>query len=359
MMRKIFIIIFLLFSNFVRAETNQTYFVDDIKVNKIDKDATTAREKAIFEAQREGFNTVLERIGIDRSNGILISNEEISQTLRSIQIKNEKISDNSYSAVLSMEFSPEFIKFILNKYNVNKFSGITTSYLIIPILNENGQTFLWEKGNRWTYAFKKNLVDNKNIYLVENDFSSRNALDIDFFDKPKFSKFEDIANIYNVNNIVLVIGNYNKGGDIITTKIYVLNKKETRNASLNYQIKNLNNVFLDFAEASNKVISYLDNLKEKDREANNTISTSSDKLTDRDLTKVFVPISSLDDFNSADNLLKNNKNVLEAYLKVLSKNMATYLVKIYNNDTDTFISSLKNDGFSVNEKEEGIYIFLK
>ena len=194
-MKKVFVFIFcaicLMFGN---ANADTIYNITDFRVSKYDKDATTARKIAMTQGQRKAFNTVLERIGIDSSNGILVTDEEISQMIRSMQIKNERITNNSYSATLTLEFSPDYIQYTLDKYKISKSSPRLDSYLIIPVLKENGETYMWSKNNKWFDAFKNNLKTAKNIFLVRDDFSSRNAIDIDDLDKkPTFTKFKNIS----------------------------------------------------------------------------------------------------------------------------------------------------------------------
>ena len=354
-MKKLFIIIFLLFPMLARANVDDDYTITNLRISKIDKDATTARQKAMNQGQREAFNTILNRLGVDDSNGIVVSDDEISQMLRSMQIKSERITNNSYSATITMEFSPEYVKYILNKYKISKFSPKLNSYLIVPVLGENDEIYLWEKNNRWMNAFKKNIRTTKNILLVDDDYSTKNLIDLDYFQKPTFSKFRDIADLYNVNNIVVVTGNYRKGGDIIATKIYILNQNKSKVATMNYEIENLNNVNLDFNNAAIKIIEYINDLNNRENEDNNADNVAA---IPEGYIYIFAPISSLRDYNNINNILNSNKNIVNIELKMLSKNMAVYSVLYHNNDLESLIDSLKNDGFSVSKKKNGLYIFL-
>jgi len=364
MFKKIFVLFFLLFSINSYAESinnpgetlqkidNPAYFVGDIKVNKTDIDATKAREKAIFDGQRQAFNIILSRMGINQSNSFLVNDNEVSQALSSMQINNEKVSENSYSATLFMEFNPDYMKYILDKYNIGKFTGTVNSYLIIPILNENNNTFIWGKSNRWLDAFKTNLSSQKNIVLVNSNQTTKDSFDIKNINNPNFSNFKNIARSYNVNNIVLVNTDLNKDYSIISTKIFVLNKDETRKASLNYQIINKKNVNKDFSNASLKIIAYLNKLDNNQKQLN--VDSSNNEFT-----RVFITISSIEEIADSENVLKNNKNVVEFVLNSLTKEMVTYDVKIYNNDLDNFISSLESAGVVAQRKDDGIYIYFK
>lgn len=355
-MKKLLVIIFLIFPLLLQAADNYDYIVNNIRITKVDKDATTARQKAMFQGQRDAFDVILSRLNIDLSNSILISDSEISETIRSMQIKNERITNNSYSANLMVEFSPDYFSYILNKYKISKYSPKLNSYLIVPILNESGETYLWEKNNRWFSAFKKNLIGNKNMVLVGDDYSSRNAIDKDNFKDPTYSKFKDVTDLYNVNNVVIVTGNYNKNGDLIKIKIKIMDPNKTKNVSLNYEVENLNNVNIDFSGAAVKIIDYIDSLSEAEK-----IQEDNSKSLNLEVGSIymFVPISSIVDYNNIRNMLNNNKSITELKLKMLTKNMAIYSIKFYNNDTEFLIKSLKSQGFSISQKKDGLYIFYK
>lgn len=353
-MKKLLIIMFLLFPFVLKAETADDYKINNLKISRIDKDATTARQKGITQAQRDAFNTILYRLDIDSSNGIIVSDDEISQMIRSMQIKNERITNESYSATLTMEFSPEYVKYMLNKYKITKYSPKLSSYVIVPLLNENGNTFLWERGNRWISAFRKNLTTNKNIILAEGDFSTKNTIEVDYFNRPTFSKFRNLADLYNVNNVVVVIGDYSNGGDIIETKIHVMDSSKTKNATMSYQVENLNNVNSDFSGAAVKIIDYIDDLTEKEEPK----APETQKLEANEIY-IFVPLASIRDYNNADNLLKINRNITDLKMKMINKKMAIYSVRYLNGNLVQLIDSLKYQGFLVNEKKDGLYLFLQ
>lgn len=354
-MKKIFTLIFLFFSITVFAQQDANdFFVDNVIISRIDKDATTARRKAMQYGQREAFNTILKRLNIDTSNSIIINDNEISQMLRSMQIKNEKITNNSYSANLTFEFSPEYLKFILNKYKISKYSPYFNSYLIVPAVRENSEIYLWEKNNRWIKSFNKNISNYNNIFVIEDDFLTRNSIEKDFFFKPKIGNFNKLNKIYNTNNIVAVVSEENKQSNVIDTKIYVLNNNKTTNAYLTYQLNN-KNIDVDYINAGIEIMEYINNL------SNNNPEKTAFNIVDNDdgYINVYAPISSLQDFINVKNNLSINENIAEINLKMISKNLAIFTIKCVKNvDIKSLIKSLKDYGFIVSEKNDGIYVFL-
>ena len=309
-MRKFFIILFLFYSSFLFAENKNNFLVENIKINRVDKDANIARQKAITKAQRDAFNTVLNRLSIDDTNGIAITDDEISTILRSIQINNEKITSNSYSATLTIEFNPEYVNYMLKKYRITKFSPKHNSYLIIPILKEDGNVYLWEKNNKWMSLFLRNLKNNNNsVFLIEDDFSSRNLLNKRMLEKPSFNNFKNLAELYNINNIVLIDSEFQKDINVIDIKINIISDKEERKATLKYELENINKPILDFNNASIKIIEYVNNLSKNNNEVN-TVENYKESKTG---TLVFVPISSLSAFNNVGFDILGSSNSMVNY----------------------------------------------
>lgn len=354
-MKRLFILICLLFPMYVFAENVNNYSVENLYINVIDEDATLARNKALTRAQRQAFNTILNRLGIDSSNGIMISDGEISQMLRSMQIKNEKITSKSYSATLTLQFSPEYVKYILNRYHISKYSPYFNSYLIVPVLKDGKNIYLWEAQNKWLKPLTRNVKGTTGIFVVKDDYETRNLIGLDYFTKPNYNNFKKLNDLYGTNNIVVVVSEEDKKDNIIDTQIYVLNDEETVNAYLKYEMKdkNINN---DYSDASIEIINYINNLlnSNEDKTAYNVI--------DRDdgYVNIYAPISSLKDFITVKNNLSVNKNIQEINLKMVSKKMAIFTVKYTDNmNVKALAKSLESFGFDVSEKQEGIYVFIK
>ena len=296
-----------------------------------------------------------DKLGIDSSNGIMISDSEISQMLRSMQIKNEKITSKSYSATLTLQFSPEYLRYILNKYKISQYSPHFDSYVIIPIVKEDNKYYLWESQNKWLKPLTRNARGATGILVVQDDYHTRNLLGLNYFNKPTYEKFKNISDLYGTNNIVVLISHEDKTNKIIDTDIYVINDEQTINAYLKHEMteKNINN---DYNNASIEIINYISGL------SNSNDDKTAYNLIDRNdgYVNIFVSLSSIKDFIITKNNLSANKNITEINLKMITKKMAVFVVKYVDNTNVTALAkSLENFGFDVSEKQEGIYIFIK
>ena len=351
-MKKIFIILFLLLPTLVFAENTNNYLVENLYISMIDEDATTARSNAITYAQRQAFNTILNRLGIDTSNSVIISDNEISQMLRSMQIKNEKITTKSYSATLTLQFSPEYIKYTLSKYKISQYSPHFDSYLIIPVIKNGDNIYLWEKENKWLDPLTRNARGTTGVLVIKDNYSTRNLIDLEYFKKPKYNNFKKLASLYGTNNVVLVVGEENKEDKLIDTKIYVLNENKATNAYLKYEMKD-KNIDNDYYNASIEIVKYIDGLlvEDKNKTEYNVIDRNDGYIN------IYAPLSSIQDYINVKHKLAINKDITQINLKMISQKMAVFTVK-YGSNINNLVQSLKNIGFTTSNKKEGIYVFL-
>lgn len=351
-MKKIFIILFLLLPTLVFAENTNNYLVENLYISMIDEDATTARSNAIAYAQRQAFNTILNRLGIDISNSVIISDNEISQMLRSMQIKNEKITTKSYSATLTLQFSPEYIKYTLSKYKISQYSPHFDSYLIVPVIKNGDNIYLWEKENKWLDPLTRNVRGTTGVLVIKDNYSTRNLIDLEYFKKPKYNNFKKLASLYGTNNVVLVVGEENKEDKLIDTKIYVLNEKKATNAYLKYEMKD-KNIDNDYYNASIEIVKYIDGLlvEDKNKTEYNVIDRNDGYIN------IYAPLSSIQDYINVKHKLAINKDITQINLKMISQKMAVFTVK-YSSNINNLVQSLKNIGFTTSNKKEGIYVFL-
>lgn len=351
-MKKLFIILFLLLPTLVFAENTNNYLVENLYISMIDEDATTARSNAIAYAQRQAFNTILNRLGIDTSNSVIISDNEISQMLRSMQIKNEKITTNSYSATLTLQFSPEYIKYTLSKYKISQYSPHFDSYLIVPVIKNGDNIYLWEKENKWLDPLTRNARGTTGVLVIKDNYSTRNLIDLEYFKKPKYNNFKKLASLYGTNNVVLVVGEENKEDKLIDTKIYVLNENKATNAYLKYEMKD-KNIDNDYYNASIEIVKYIDGLlvEDKNKTEYNVIDRNDGYIN------IYAPLSSIQDYINVKHKLAINKDITQINLKMISQKMAVFTVK-YSSNINNLVQSLKNIGFTTSNKKEGIYVFL-
>ncbi|MDR3289967.1 MAG: hypothetical protein LBT02_01640 [Rickettsiales bacterium] len=352
-MKKIFLFLFL-FCNFVFAADNlNLYLIKNFNVNFTEKDVTAARKVAINYAEKMALKKVLQNINVNVSNASFFTDSELKKSIKSMQIFNEKNSKNSYSATLNIEFNSDYVNFVLNKYKVTEYSRTYNTYLIIPFLIKDGKTYLFEKNNTILDNYTKSTKNIRNIKVVqENFYSKMNLKNVNSKSSLTHEQYKGFNDYYYTNNIVFIFGTLDKDGNI-KHKIYILNEKEKKDIELAFNGTDYNEAIID-------LIMYLNSLDEEERsDQNDFLAENTDLILEEDFFKLVVEISNLKDSIDVEKVLGYNKNIIVKHLKMLNKKEMIFHVKVAKNDIQKFIESLEETGFSVTEKSEGVYAYLR
>ena len=353
MKRKLIITLLLVVFNIFNTSFANDYFVENIKIKKVDVDAIKARKNAIRTVQRMGFDMVLKRMGIEESNNMLITDKEIVDSIQSMKIKNEKITDTSYYGIVSIDFNPEHIKYVLNKNKISRTSPKINAYLIITILEEGGEQYIWKDSNRWKVPMKNALAKNRTIKLMDMQQGAFYNIELQDLYEYKYKNFIPLTEEYNVNHIVIADAVYKYTTSLITVRITVLSEDSTRTANLTYEVKNPRKIADDFKILTDKVINYVKNIEKEEKAKIADVST-----LDANTTIVLVPVSTIHEYNKATSILNSNKNISKVDIKRVTKNLITYQVKFKNKDLNAFIDALEDENISVSNKREGLYVYI-
>jgi len=324
-------------------------YITEVRVSNVNYDADKAKKTAIAGGQRKGFIAVLDEMGIDASNNVLISDEEVTKMVRAMKINDEKTTSNSYSALLLLEFNSHYVDHILHKHHISKLSPKFESYLVVPVLNKDNNFLLWGKDNRLLQPFLEVSKSVKNILVIRDNYDSRKLIKDSYFKKPTFSSFGDVMRLYNANNVALVLAKYSDDLLYLNVKIHILNDTTAKVATLKYQIKNPENIDLDFNEMAIMVTDYIDKI----RRDNEKIVVK----VDNGSILMFVAFPTIEDFNKISDILKNCPDILKIQLGHMSKKLAKFTVK-YKSDIETLMLSLVNSGLKVNENDGVVYVSL-
>jgi hypothetical protein len=336
-MRKI-LFLFLFFYAITDCFASNAYSVKGIPVKSTARDAMVARESAISYGERSALNVVLKKLNINSPNTSLIKKEEIPTAIRSMQIRNERMTSNSYSATLDIEFSRESLNHLLNKYKIDKYSASANTYLIIPYF----KNFLFEKENITFTSFNKNVKDGKGMFVIKKDQLSTTELKNLDKDDFVYENFNKLSDFYSVNNIVFVFTT--PDDDDLVSEIYVLNEDGARKSELTTGDSNVD-------LATTKIIKYLEGLNLKK-------SAASDTVANGDSVLLFVELDSIKNLNDIEKILSYNTNISTKQMKSMTKKSVVYQIKLKDRNINNFIKALKKDGFTVSEKKDGIHAFL-
>lgn len=151
----------------VYAAPNNTVYSSVVSVDVTDVSSSAAREKAMNEANRKAFMSVVGKVAASGAVTKVssLSDAQIINFVKEVSIVSEKASDVRYIADLQITLNGSLLRTYLKEQGIQFVETSTSSVLIVPVFREfkSDVPLLWESQNLW----KKAWDENKNNGLVE------------------------------------------------------------------------------------------------------------------------------------------------------------------------------------------------
>lgn len=130
------------------------YSVTGVDVDVIDKDASSAKTKAIIEAQVKAFGMLADRLGSPEAAAALrkTAPDQIGRMLKSLSIEEERSGPGRYIGKLTIRFLPARIKAAFAKHGIEALESQAPPVVVIPVWNTLNGPVLWED-NPWRQAW--------------------------------------------------------------------------------------------------------------------------------------------------------------------------------------------------------------
>lgn len=113
-MKYIFILFLLAFFVVSPIKAQDSYMVRNIAVDAEGKNAIDAKDKALNRARRNGFETLVKRLGVDSST-LSADDRSIATMVNSFEINREKSSKNRYLASVNVLFNENAVQAYLGR----------------------------------------------------------------------------------------------------------------------------------------------------------------------------------------------------------------------------------------------------
>lgn len=258
------------------ATTANNYTVSGINVSETAETATKAREKAILNAQRQALRTFLKRIGSDPRFERDIAAKDLDSMVSTLNIYNEKITNDYYSATINIVFDPNFVRYTLNQLDIKKGVQRADVYLIIPVYIHNGQRKILGEAayiaTLWGDIAKQNGIRNF-IKLPLNDPDEESILSNQNLLLSLGSNKEMLLNKYEADKILISEATYNSSSNAKQLSVKILSKDPTRTLTITPEEPGASDYKTFFADSVQKII---DTLEIGTRIAPANLATTSD-----------------------------------------------------------------------------------
>lgn len=130
------------------------FSVTGVEVDVTDKDAATARTRAIIEAQVKAFYQLAERLGSPEAAKRLqgMDARDIGRMLRSLSIEEERSGPGRYIGKLTVRFLPGKIRELFGRYGIDVVEEQAPPLVVLPLWKGPNGLVLWED-NLWRKAW--------------------------------------------------------------------------------------------------------------------------------------------------------------------------------------------------------------
>ena len=341
-----FFILFLAISSVSFAEEN-IYLVEGVSAKSSLKSPTASRNSAVANARRDALLTLLTRLKVKTKIADEITNDEISDMVRSEQINDEKISGNSYSATLNILFAKDFVDHILSQKITPTVQETASDelYLLIPAEVIKRKVILWEEDNDWKKAIEKTIKKKaKNAFVtVEPDISNIALLNSENVSTADYQKLEPIISRYKASAAYTMLFNYDSIENKVTIDVFYIRKLQKKQLKLSFvNVDRLSYEAL-VDKVADKTIEYLLNAK-----------NSETKNLNSNLIRIGIGISGLADWLTVKNKIENSNFVNQFQIESISQDYAVVLVN-YIDGKLSIEESFAKIGLSLSKRSENFY----
>jgi Uncharacterized protein conserved in bacteria (DUF2066) len=149
------------------ARESTLYTVSNVEVDVTAKDASTAKLKAISEAQVKAFTILAERLGgPDAVTAVAYLGEaDIGRMMSSLSIQSEKSGPGRYIGKLSIAFLPDKVREALAQLGVSYSEQRAPRIVILPVWNGPEGPVAWED-NAWRKAWLSLNAENDLVPVI-------------------------------------------------------------------------------------------------------------------------------------------------------------------------------------------------
>ena len=328
---KYFCTIFLVFFHENLNSEENIYLIKNneisIEISDIQKARLQAKDIAFYNA----YSKLIEKIipVSDQNKNLSLELDDIRNLVSDFTFKKEDFFQKNYSAKIDVNFNPQKVGELLNKFDISLSNVISEEFLVLPVHNNHNTYYLWEKNNKWYHELKKNYQQNGLVKLFFPELVIKNKFNMTVENAIQFDEnsYKKILNDYKKNSIIMIFFEENYDYKIesfiskVNFKVYSQNKFEN--------IK-INNRLLELDYSKNTQIEYFAKLSLKELndwwKSKINISNKIENIKKYVISNEFF---NLKDSLKLESILRKNSLVIDLVPRVISKNIIFYDLKSY------------------------------
>ncbi len=193
------------------------FAVQGVEVDVTDKDAASAKNKALIDVQMKAIVMLAQRLG-NESLATVISRmnaEEVLPLLKSLSIEEESTGPGRYIGKFTVRFLPTKIYNLFAQYGVTVAADQAIPMLVIPVWKVGDQVVLWED-NPWRQAWINLHAEQSQVPLIIplGDLEDANAVTIEDVLELAPVKLEALRRRYGAKTILVTTAEATADGGV-------------------------------------------------------------------------------------------------------------------------------------------------
>jgi hypothetical protein len=358
-MRMIFKALFflcLIFNNGVFAsgiidetDIDNLYMVRNIDVYSKSTTAIKAKEEALKNGQKQALKVIFERANIKPEYTKYVNDLVVAEMIESIQIKNEMMTKDSYSSVITVLFNKKFLNFHLKRLKIGVGSTVDDVFLYIPILEVDGKLNITDSSNSWYIAAYDDFFENsyENIFIIDNfDLANTALFSKKILEQNDYNLYNTLLKKYTANVVVVSIASYNSKNNTIDVIYREIDAEKTVEKKLSYSNKDELSLNEFYRDAS---VRFLQSLHKESRirvSRNKNDTKILEELLKDNVLEIYIAIQNLKDYDYMKNLILN-LGFVKRYETVEFSTKMAMLRLYYGGDESEIFSMFRNKGFEL------------
>jgi len=334
------------------ADLANPYMVEDVAVNVMAKSPSEARNLALKTVRRDALQILFARLGVNNVSVARISDDEVSDMVRSEQIVDEKIAGGSYSASFNIVFAKDFVDHILAQKKLNKEEPKSLQpekesvALIVPIKILQRKTLLWESGNDWRASINKALDGDSGFKIPVADDENMSIIRQDNVSKINAGELSSLFAKYQSGVVYFLFFTRDVASGNAVVSLRSVGVKESSGVKLSFVNTEGFDEYELMQKVATKTVEYLKNLKS---------ATANIEAKKEQIIAVEIPIAKLGDWLMIKNKIEASGIVNKLSIETISRDYVK--ATIFAAASDAELSELfSRAGFSLTLKSENIYL---
>lgn len=207
MFRLFFCVVFIS-GAFVGSTFGNPFRIQNISVEIRDDSLAQAKEKALRQARRKAFTTLIKKMVDPKQIDAFDNVEEvsISYLIDSMQVLKENVGSKAYKAVINFDFNKDRVETFLRKRAVEFVSPSSKTVMLLPVLSDGAKTYLFEQNNQWLRLWQESSLNQALCTLIipNGDLKDIHSLDAEDAIIGASHSFTNIAARYGVDTIIVI-----------------------------------------------------------------------------------------------------------------------------------------------------------